>query len=185
MSPNYAFKPTAGEVIRTNQPLLAGGGMMLRQACMFTAFALSCSLLSASPPVHASIPDDVARIAFESLLARPGVGAERTMCLLINGSDPSAELSALLHLPSPGLVAGSSCYYKKLSKWRDVVALTRDEKPAEFLTLSGYRHKTDGIVSVDYEFHAGSWTGHGSTLSIELRDGQWHVLPSSGYEWVE
>jgi hypothetical protein len=28
--PNYAFKPTAGEVIRTNQPLLAGGGLTRR-----------------------------------------------------------------------------------------------------------------------------------------------------------
>ncbi len=27
---NYAFKPTAGEVIRTNQPLLAGGGLTRR-----------------------------------------------------------------------------------------------------------------------------------------------------------
>jgi hypothetical protein len=30
MPPNYAFKPTAGEVIRTNQPLLAGGGLTRR-----------------------------------------------------------------------------------------------------------------------------------------------------------
>jgi hypothetical protein len=28
--PNYAFKPTAGEVFRTNQPLLAGGGLTRR-----------------------------------------------------------------------------------------------------------------------------------------------------------
>jgi hypothetical protein len=28
--PNYAFKPTAGEVIRTNQPLRAGGGLTRR-----------------------------------------------------------------------------------------------------------------------------------------------------------
>jgi hypothetical protein len=27
---NYAFKPTAGEVIRTSQPLLAGGGLTRR-----------------------------------------------------------------------------------------------------------------------------------------------------------
>jgi hypothetical protein len=152
---------------------------------MIAILALSSLLFASSPPVHASIPDDIARIAFESLLARPGVGAERTMCLSVNGSDPSAGLSALLHLPSPGLLPGSSCYYKKLSKWREVVALTRDEKPAEFLTLSDYKHETAVIVTVAYEFHAGSWTGHGSTLSIELRDGQWQVLPSSGYEWVE
>jgi hypothetical protein len=30
MPPNYAFKPTAGEVIRSNQPLLAGGGLTRR-----------------------------------------------------------------------------------------------------------------------------------------------------------
>jgi hypothetical protein len=30
MAPNYAFKPTAGEVIRFNQPLLAGGGLTRR-----------------------------------------------------------------------------------------------------------------------------------------------------------
>jgi hypothetical protein len=27
---NYAFKPTAGEVFRTNKPLLAGGGLTRR-----------------------------------------------------------------------------------------------------------------------------------------------------------
>jgi hypothetical protein len=27
---NYAFKPTAGEVFRTNQPLLTGGGLTRR-----------------------------------------------------------------------------------------------------------------------------------------------------------
>jgi hypothetical protein len=27
---NYAFKPTAGEVFRTNQPLSAGGGLTRR-----------------------------------------------------------------------------------------------------------------------------------------------------------
>ena len=27
---NYAFKPTAGEVVRTNPPLLAGGGLTRR-----------------------------------------------------------------------------------------------------------------------------------------------------------
>jgi hypothetical protein len=30
MPPNYAFKPTAGEVIRFNLPLLAGGGLTRR-----------------------------------------------------------------------------------------------------------------------------------------------------------
>jgi hypothetical protein len=30
MPPNYAFKPTAGEVIRTNRPLPAGGGLTRR-----------------------------------------------------------------------------------------------------------------------------------------------------------
>jgi len=30
MPPNYAFKPTAGEVIRFNQPLWAGGGLTRR-----------------------------------------------------------------------------------------------------------------------------------------------------------
>jgi hypothetical protein len=30
MPPNYAFKPTAGEVVRTNQLLLAGGGLTRR-----------------------------------------------------------------------------------------------------------------------------------------------------------
>jgi hypothetical protein len=30
LGPNYAFKPTAGEVFRTNQPLLAGGGLTRR-----------------------------------------------------------------------------------------------------------------------------------------------------------
>jgi hypothetical protein len=30
VAPNYAFKPTAGEVCRTNQPLLAGGGLTRR-----------------------------------------------------------------------------------------------------------------------------------------------------------
>jgi hypothetical protein len=30
MASNYAFKPTAGEVCRTNQPLLAGGGSTRR-----------------------------------------------------------------------------------------------------------------------------------------------------------
>jgi hypothetical protein len=28
--PNYAFKPTAGELVRTNQPLRAGGGLTRR-----------------------------------------------------------------------------------------------------------------------------------------------------------
>jgi hypothetical protein len=28
--PNYAFKPTAGEVFRSNQPLRAGGGLTRR-----------------------------------------------------------------------------------------------------------------------------------------------------------
>jgi hypothetical protein len=32
VSPNYAFKPTAGEVFRFNQPLLAGGGLTRRWA---------------------------------------------------------------------------------------------------------------------------------------------------------
>ncbi len=32
MPPNYAFKPTAGEVFRINQPLLAGGGLTRRWA---------------------------------------------------------------------------------------------------------------------------------------------------------
>jgi hypothetical protein len=30
MRPNYAFKPTAGEVIRFNQPLPCGGGLTRR-----------------------------------------------------------------------------------------------------------------------------------------------------------
>jgi hypothetical protein len=30
MQPNYAFKPTAGEVFRFNQPLRAGGGLTRR-----------------------------------------------------------------------------------------------------------------------------------------------------------
>jgi hypothetical protein len=30
MASNYAFKPTAGEVFRTNQPLRAGGGLTRR-----------------------------------------------------------------------------------------------------------------------------------------------------------
>jgi hypothetical protein len=30
MSSNYAFKPTAGEVFRSNQALLAGGGLTRR-----------------------------------------------------------------------------------------------------------------------------------------------------------
>jgi hypothetical protein len=29
-APNYAFKPTAGEVFRSNQPLRAGGGLTRR-----------------------------------------------------------------------------------------------------------------------------------------------------------
>jgi hypothetical protein len=32
MPPNYAFKPTAGEVIRFNRPLRAGGGLTRRWA---------------------------------------------------------------------------------------------------------------------------------------------------------
>jgi hypothetical protein len=32
LRPNYAFKPTAGEVCRSNQPLLAGGGLTRRYA---------------------------------------------------------------------------------------------------------------------------------------------------------
>jgi len=32
MPPNYAFKPTAGDVIRFNQPLRAGGGLTRRWA---------------------------------------------------------------------------------------------------------------------------------------------------------
>ncbi len=30
IAPNHAFKPTAGEVIRFNQPLRAGGGLTRR-----------------------------------------------------------------------------------------------------------------------------------------------------------
>jgi hypothetical protein len=36
LAPNYAFKPTAGEVIRFNRPLWTGGGLTRRWAAQST-----------------------------------------------------------------------------------------------------------------------------------------------------
>lgn len=140
--------------------------------------------LVATEPSPERIPVEVAEATFISLLKESQRSSERTLCLVVDGENPSNELDALVAVASVPLVPGSECYYKQLPNRREV-ALTRSGAPAEFLSLSKFERRSPSIVAVAYEYRAGSWTGTGSVLTLHLEDGAWQAQPQVGYNWVE
>jgi hypothetical protein len=144
---------------------------------------LLLSVVLPSEPVQVPVPLDVATAAFRSLVGRPGRRGS-SLCLKVDGRDPTIDLGSLASIAERPLLPGSKCHYRQLPS-RKEVAETLDGNPAEFLELSSFKRKSATEVEVPYQFRAGSWTGHGSALTLRLEAGQWQVQPHNGYEWAE
>ena len=146
------------------------------------SLSVALALVVLTPP-PVPTPPDVGIAAARHLLARRGASA-LPLCIVVDGGDPPPGLMQLPHDPGLTLLPGGACRYEIDENHRDR-ALGTDGRPVEFLTLGPYKRKDSEHADVDYEFRAGSWTGHGSTLHLELRNGAWYVLPSEHYEWQE
>lgn len=130
------------------------------------------------------LPLDVALAAVTSLLGTSRDPESATICLFVDGIDPSQELREALMRASVEIVPGSNCRYEG-QPGRRVKAVTSTGGAAEFLRLSAFSRKGPGKVEIDYERRSGSWTGRGSTLVLELRSGRWNAQDGPRYEWVE
>ena len=143
------------------------------------AAALLLAAAASSPPID----DDVAHAALVFLDAE-GTHAYGTRCLRVDGQDPSPALADRLRADLKDWVPGSACSEVAMAD-RRVRVHTRDGAPAEYLSISGFEANPDGSFSLGYEFWAGTFTGRGSTLRVEGRDGRWQVSRPGRYEWVE
>ena len=139
--------------------------------------------VATSSPANTPIADDIAHAAFVFLDSR-GMNPYATLCLQVDGQDPSLTLAARLRSELKDWGPGSECSGKVVAE-RRVRVQTRDGAPAQFLSLSGAEAKDHRAFSVNYHFWAGTFTGRGGTLRVELHDGRWQVSPPNQYEWVE
>jgi hypothetical protein len=139
--------------------------------------------VATSSPAKVPITDDIAHAAFVFLDSR-GTHPYGTLCLQVDGQDPSPALAVRLRTELKDWVPGSECAEKVVAE-RRVRVHTRDGATAQFLSLSGAEARGDSAFTVNYSFWAGTFTGSGSALRVELQDGRWQVSGPSGYEWVE
>lgn len=146
--------------------------------------ALFLSSAFASEPARESVPSEIATAAFRSLLGRSKGVPGSPLCLTVDGRDPIIDLGVLDSITERLLLPGSKCHFRQSSNRKDV-AETLDGEPAELLELSSFKRKGAAEVEVSYQFRAGSWTGHGSVLTLKQEVGQWQVQPHKGYEWIE
>jgi len=146
------------------------------------AIALALAV-AASSDAKTPIADDIAYAAFVFLDAR-GTHPYGTLCLKVDGKDPSPALASRLRADLKDWVPGSECAEETVAE-RRVRVRTSDGAPAQFLSLSVADARGDGTFSVDYSFWAGTFTGSGSTLRVALHDGRWQVTRLGQFEWVE
>lgn len=143
--------------------------------------AFLTSVLSAA--TAADLPTDVMAAAARALLAKHA-GTVPTVCVSIDGRDPNAAIQASLREFDTWLPY-SQCRYVPVAERRNAVQ-TLDGRPAEFLGLSGLITAGPTHATVKYAWRAGSWTGHGGVLVLDLVDTTWQVDTSKPrYEWEE